>query len=89
MALLSGTGDAVASGGDCVWLSRDLSMALLSETGDAVAGGGCLGEVLPCAVKVPVSLISDTTGKIDGAWSVFCVEAADTGVACVINHSES
>ena len=77
MALLSGRGEAVGRRGDCGWLSRDWSMALLSGTGDAVARGECLGEVSPCA------------GKIDGTGRMFCVGAVDTGVACVINHSES
>lgn len=52
-------------------------MTLLSGMGDAVARGDCLGEVSPCA------------GKIDGTGRMFCVGAVDTGVACVINHSES
>ena len=59
-------------------------MALSVGRGEAVASEATLGEVSPCDVKEFIEL-----REVDGAGRVFCAGAADTGVAFIVNHSES
>jgi hypothetical protein len=83
-------------GGD--WLLKDWSMALSSGRGEAVENGARLGEVSTCAVKEFIALLTDNAGtgngndvevsEVDGAGRMFC-GAANTGVAFIVNHSES
>jgi hypothetical protein len=100
MALLSGRGESVGREGDCAWLSRCWSMALLSGRGEPVGREGDCGWL---SRGWFMALMSGGGGGTDDAiargsclWEVspFSVAVpisliADTGVACVINHSES
>src|ERR1700679_3739051 len=74
-------------------------MPLSLGRGEAAKTGARPGEVLTCAVKEFIALLEDNAGtgngndvevsEVDGAARTFCAGAGDTGVAFIVNHSES